>query len=264
MPHEHMHSSIPNHGTPQRRGQWLASPRAAPSCLAGTSDPSPFQRGAPESALLFTASKDAVAAWNLASVYAALADNLPLAPPIQVMANPGACDALVFSGELGYLVVCAGNDVHVFDTRTFRHVYRWGHGQSRASSVCCRSSSTCPCQHSRGALLGGMCSPTPCGHMPCPVSIWIGRVDDMGHLDHAAHPQNAPAGDIASMHACMQAGGPCSARPRSSLLRRAAREPAGHCGRGPHIQGGWGATTQALLQRRRARTHAKQLACIKD
>lgn len=91
---------------------------------SGTSDPSPYQRGPADSALLFTASKDAIAAWNLAAVYAALADNLPLAPPIQVMANPGACDALVYSGELCYLVACAGTDVHVFDTRTFRHVYR--------------------------------------------------------------------------------------------------------------------------------------------
>lgn len=46
------------------------------------------------------------------------------------MSDPGApVYCLTYSAHLSYLVVCAGPDVHVFDVRTFRHVYRWEAGR---------------------------------------------------------------------------------------------------------------------------------------
>ncbi|GFR52880.1 hypothetical protein Agub_g15512, partial [Astrephomene gubernaculifera] len=100
----------------------------------GTSDPSPSpfpgsSRGPAAAAasaptLLFCGSSDSVVAWNLTGVYDAVARGHPPPPAIQVMSGQGPVFALGHSSRLSLLVVCAGQDVHVFDVHTFRHVYR--------------------------------------------------------------------------------------------------------------------------------------------
>ncbi|KAG2454671.1 hypothetical protein HYH02_000510 [Chlamydomonas schloesseri] len=92
----------------------------------GTSDPTPRRGGSGSGrpTVLFCGSCDAVVAWNLTAVYEAVAAGHPPPPPVQVLADQGPVYCLAHSGRLGYLVVGAGPDVHVFDVTTFRHIYR--------------------------------------------------------------------------------------------------------------------------------------------
>ncbi|KXZ44757.1 hypothetical protein GPECTOR_62g872 [Gonium pectorale] len=94
----------------------------------GTSDPAPSRQGgrrpAAQPTALFCGSTDAVVAWNVTALMDAVAAGHATPPPIQVMAGQGPAFALTHSARLGFLVVCAGQDVHVFDVRTFRHIYR--------------------------------------------------------------------------------------------------------------------------------------------
>ncbi|PNW86908.1 hypothetical protein CHLRE_02g100800v5 [Chlamydomonas reinhardtii] len=108
----------------------------------GTSDPTPRRGGSGSGSgrptVLFCGSCDAVVAWNLSAVWEAVAGGHPPPPPVQVMSDPGPVYCLAHSGRLAQLVVGAGPDVHVFDVRTFRHIYRLdGHAADVLAAAFC-------------------------------------------------------------------------------------------------------------------------------
>ena len=96
-----------------------SDPPARPASGGGGGSPNPSQQ-----ALLCTASRDVVLVWNLVHVFDAVARGVEPPQPVQVLADPGVVEAVVINSEQGQLAVCAGVDVHIFELKTLRHLFR--------------------------------------------------------------------------------------------------------------------------------------------